>query len=201
MSKITEKTFNLYSEKKNGDHLKWKELERKEIADCKIFKVEMSLRESTDGRQGHFVSLNSPDWVTMIPIFTGDDNKQYFIMEKQFRHGTGRVTVEFPAGLIEKGEKPEKAAERELLEETGIRAKNIRLLGSPCPNSAFMNNTANFLLMSDLELVQKQNLDPNEQIDVVVIPVQKAIKQMGEKPFDNGVMMTALGYYLRDKMN
>ena len=199
MAKLTESDFTRYSDKEEVEHLNWNELERKEVADCKIFKVNMSLRKSQDGREGHFVSLDSPDWVTMMPIFTGKDGTEYFIMEKQFRHGTGRVTVEFPSGLVEKGESAKVACARELKEETGLEAGKIELLGSTCPNSAFMYNTANYLLVSDLELVSSQDLDANEQIEVVYIPVEEAIKRMGAKPFDNGTMMTAIAYFMRSR--
>ena len=69
-----------------------------------------------------------------------------------------------------------------------------------CPNSAFMNNHSNFFLMEDLQLVGSQNLDDNEEIDVITIPVDQAIRLMGTRQFDNGMMMLALGFYLRSKV-
>lgn len=41
------------------------------------------------------------------------------LLEKQFRPPTGKVVVEFPAGMVDQGETPEQAAVRELREETG----------------------------------------------------------------------------------
>jgi ADP-ribose pyrophosphatase len=41
------------------------------------------------------------------------------LLEKQFRPPTGKVVVEFPAGMVDEGETPEQAAIRELREETG----------------------------------------------------------------------------------
>ena len=40
-------------------------------------------------------------------------------MTEQYRHGTGKIALEFPAGIIDKGETPEEAAIRELQEECG----------------------------------------------------------------------------------
>ena len=49
-------------------------------------------------------------------------------MEKQFRKPIEGVMFELPAGKLDPGEKPEAAAARELKEETGYTAKNIRYL-------------------------------------------------------------------------
>jgi 8-oxo-dGTP pyrophosphatase MutT (NUDIX family) len=44
-------------------------------------------------------------------------------MTEQYRHGTGKIALEFPAGIIDKGETPEEAAVRELQEECGFCMK------------------------------------------------------------------------------
>ena len=48
----------------------------------------------------------------------------------QYRHGVGSTSLEFPAGMLEKGEDPREAAGRELLEETGFRAGELKEVGT-----------------------------------------------------------------------
>ena len=48
----------------------------------------------------------------------------HVVLVKQYRHGAGRVTLEIPGGLVDKGEDPLRCALRECLEETGYRARN-----------------------------------------------------------------------------
>lgn len=48
------------------------------------------------------------------------------LLEKQFRPPTGKVIVEFPAGMVDEGETPEQAAIRELREETGYVGEVIK---------------------------------------------------------------------------
>ena len=62
-----------------------------------------------------FYVLEYPDWVNVIAVT--EDGR--FIIERQYRHGIGSTGWEIPAGVCEKGETPEQAARRELLEETG----------------------------------------------------------------------------------
>lgn len=195
------KVFPKLDNNEDVSHLVWKTKSREEKYSCPIFKINEVQRQSTDNRESTFVEVSSTNWVTMIPYFTDDKGQEFFIMEKQYRHGSDSVTIEFPAGLIEKGEEAEAAAKRELLEETGLECSNCLLLGDVSPNPAFMTNRNSFFLLSGLRLVSSQKLDANEQLDVVYVPVEQAIQSMGTGRFDNGMMMLALGFYLRLKLN
>ncbi len=54
----------------------------------------------------------------MIVAHIMPDDEYVFV--RQFRPPTGKMMIEFPAGLIDPGEAPEKTALRELYEETGF---------------------------------------------------------------------------------
>lgn len=179
------------------EHLEWKSLGREKLFTCPIFDIYGIDRASTDGRNGRFIEMESKDWIVAIPWYRRDDGVPCFIMEDQFRHGNAKVTREFPGGLVEKGEPSLEAAKRELLEETGIKG-DFSLLGEVCPNAAFMSNRQSFYLVENLEKVSSQRLDENEQIDVVEVPVETFISQMGSGMYDNGTMMMAMGLFLRE---
>ncbi len=49
---------------------------------------------------------------------------------EQYKHGAGRRILELPAGYLEEGENPLQAAQRELLEETGLSARSWEPLGT-----------------------------------------------------------------------
>ena len=177
------------------EDLIWKTNSKKVVMDCHIFNVLTAERESVDGRKGEFVEIQSPDWIVAIPWFL-KDGTPYFIMEEQFRHGSESVTREFPAGLVEKGEEAIAAAKRELMEETGMTGKFTEL-GNVCPNNAFMSNRQSFFLVTDIEKKAGQSLDPNETIDVIEVPVEEVIRDMGTGLYDNGIMMMAIGFFMR----
>lgn len=179
-------------------HLIWKSGERTCVFKGPIFDVCTVERSSSDGRVSKFIEVESPNWVTVIPWYRTSEGKPMLVMVEQFRHGSATVTREFPAGVIEKGEDPQHAALRELKEETGLEGGKMTALGDVSPNSAFMTNRSYFFLVEDVHHTSAQELDPNEQVDVLSVPVGTAIEQMGTGMYDNGIMMIALAFFLRE---
>jgi len=186
--------------KKNDDHLMWKTIDRKWLSDYRIFNMYQVQRETAGGLTGTFYEVDAPDWVTIIPHITDEELGSCFLMVRQYRHGSNEITLEFPAGMVEKGENAEICGGRELLEETGYKAGSLEFLGKVSPNPAFMNNTVSTYLADGLELIRKQELDEHELIDVVLVPVREVLASMGEGEYNNGIMMISMGFYLR-RMN
>ena len=95
---------------------KWNTIGSRKAADLKIFNANWIERKHPDwDKSSNFVVLDSPNWVNIIPI-TKEGNVVFI---EQYRHGTDEITLEVPGGLIESGENPGVAAERECQEETG----------------------------------------------------------------------------------
>jgi len=44
-------------------------------------------------------------------------------------------------------------------------------------------------------------LDPNEQLDILTVPVQEVLDSMGTGVYDNGIMMIAQAFFLRFAQN
>ena len=87
----------------------WTENSTSLVHTTPIFNVEKSVCTSPAGKQSDFILLQAPDWVTVLPVLKKDD-KNYFLMVRQWRHGQKAVSTEFPGGGIDKGETPEEAA-------------------------------------------------------------------------------------------
>jgi len=180
------------------ERLTWKTLARKTVFQGPIFNVGTVQRESTDGRIGDFIEIDAPLWATVIPWYRDAGGTPCFLMVCQYRHGSGSVTIEFPAGTVDSGETPEHAARRELLEETGCQSdREIVLLGSVNPNPAFMNNRVSFYFAEGLIRTGSQQLDPNEQLDILCVPVKEVLENMGTGVYDSGIMMIAQAFFLR----
>jgi ADP-ribose pyrophosphatase len=108
------------------------------------------------------IVLEARDWVNVVAI-TPEKN---IVLVKQYRFGTGKITIEIPAGLIDQNEPSKDAAIRELREETGYTTNNWEYLGYVEPNPAFLNNRCHHWLAMDVVKTAKTELDDGEDIAV-----------------------------------
>jgi len=101
--------------------------------------------------------------VMVVPIMT--DGKMVFV--KQYRYLRERSGIEFPGGLVDKGEAPQVSAVRELLEETGMASEEIINIGCISDSKSFIKGQIHVFIAKDAEVVSKQKLDETEEIEVV----------------------------------
>lgn len=97
-----------------------------EVFECPWFRIHEEMWEDLAALDRQpFYRIDSPDGVLVLAL----TNHEEIILVRQFRHAIRRTTLEFPAGMVDGHESPEKAVARELLEETGYRASRLELLG------------------------------------------------------------------------
>lgn len=80
--------------------------------------------------------LKQNDYMTVLAL---TEDKKIPIV-RQFRVGVENYTWELPAGLVDKNKTPEMACKAELLEETGLRVKDVYYLGKHIPDSGRLEN-------------------------------------------------------------
>ncbi len=120
----------------------------------------------TDEEHDFFI-LESSAWVNVIPLTPRNE----VVLIRQYRHGIRQITLEIPGGLVEEGDSPEQAAGRELLEETGYRAPELRSLGYVHPNPAIQNNRCYSFLALGVQPAGAQQQDEKEDIEVLLRPL------------------------------
>ena len=86
--------------------------------------------------------VTHPGSVVVLPVLP--DGR--IVMVRQYRHATRQYLWELVAGRMERGENPKKAAQRELIEETGYRAKKFRVFLDVFPTPGFLEERMYILL-------------------------------------------------------
>ena len=97
-------------------------------------------------------------------------------MVRQYRHATKQYLWELVAGRMERGENPKKGAQRELLEETGYRAKRFSVFLDVFPTPGFLEERMYLLLARDLT---PGAAEPEEDEQIVVAAyTRRQLEQM-----------------------
>ena len=183
------------------DHLLWKESARELLRRCAVFDLYRSARvplsAPPDTAAADFYLLDARDWVTVVPVVSDAEGKESFLMVRQYRHGIERLTLEFPAGLVEPGERPEEAARRELLEETGHEAQALAHCATMGSAPAFMTNWCHVYVAWKLAPARAQELDETERLDVVSLPLAEVEEGFGSGELLNSITAMSYFFYLR----
>jgi ADP-ribose pyrophosphatase len=125
---------------------------------------------------------------------TGDPNDPIVILERQYRHAAGQFLLELPAGRIEPGEKPLAAAKREMIEETGYRAKKWTLLTKYFASPGFLGEWMQIYLARDISVGIAQP-EADEQIEILRVPLSRALALMAQNKIHDGKTLIGLSLY------
>jgi ADP-ribose pyrophosphatase len=167
---------------------RWKKLDSHLVAEYRIFKLLQERYESP--RTGDTIDatiVEPPDWVNVVALADGGE----CVMIRQYRFGSDTVTLEIPGGVVDPGETPLGAAQRELREETGYAAERWSALGTSAPNPAFTRNRLHTFLAEGCTRVGEQQQDASEDIDVVLVPEPRLDDLIAQGVIDHALVVVA----------
>lgn len=173
--------------------LVWQLLESREDRRYGLFSVRINRNRSPrTGKVHEFQVLDSPDWVAVIPVTPADE----VVLVRQYRHGTARLSLEPPGGLVKHGNAPEQSAREELEEETGYQAPTFELLGAMDPMPALFTNRYYVFLARDAVPTGCINPDDTEDVETVLVPASHIREMIRTGEISSSVMIAALHLFL-----
>jgi len=144
--------------------------------------------------------LVDPYFVVELPpsvVAMAITENQEVILVRQYRYPVNEDLIELPGGFIDQGEEPQQSVSRELLEETGYSFSDFHFLGSAAANPGVLNNFTHFFLATGGRLTAKQQLDENEQIDILLKPLEEVREMLYRMEFKQSLHALCLFYAFR----
>jgi ADP-ribose pyrophosphatase len=136
--------------------------------------------------------ITHPGSVVVLPVLP--DGR--IILIRQYRHATRQFLWELVAGRIDHGENPRQAAARELIEETGYRAKRFRIFLDVFPTPGFLEERMYILLAEEITLGEAEPED-DEQITARAFKRRELESMIRRGKLRDAKSVAGLLYYFR----
>ncbi len=151
----------------------------------KLISARVDQVELPGGRTAKREIVMHPGSVAIVPLLPNGR----VVLIRQYRHAAGKEVWELPAGTLEAGETPEACARRELMEEIGCEAGEMRLLFSAYLSPGYLDEIMHVFLATRLTPVTAAP-EEDEGIEPVEMDLAKAVRLVARGEVEN---MTAVG--------
>src|SRR5580700_3159294 len=118
----------------------------KEVYRCRVFRVTEDEAGDGSGWSIKRSVIRHPGSAVMIAV----DKKDRVLLVRQYRLPAAQYLWELPAGKVDEGETVAQAAKRELIEETGLRAKKWKKLAAFYPSPGYVQEKMTIFLATGL---------------------------------------------------
>lgn len=176
--------------------LKEETVNTKQIFEGKIIKLKVDDVKLPNGKISTREIVEHPGGVAVIA--TKDNGK--ILMVRQFRKPANEVLLEIPAGKLEYGENPEFCAKRELLEETGYKADNVKHLITFYTTPGFSNEKMYLYFAKNL-IKNNSKTDEDEFLEVCEYSPEELMKMVLNNEIKDSKTIVAILYYMQMRNN
>ncbi len=164
-------------------------LKRSLIASSRFFNIEAVQLKFSNGQQREFERMqgNHSGAVLIVPFY----DKDTLLLIREYAAGTHSYELGFPKGLIDPGETPETAANRELKEEVGFGAQRLTKLKKVSMAPSYFNSEMTLFMAFDL-YPEKLEGDEPEPLEVIKWPLNKVDELLARQDFQEARGISAL---------
>ncbi len=177
-------------------HEKPGQLDTRLIHDGRIVHLSMDTARFPDGSTGELELVRHSGAAAVVPLLGDpDDPDPEIVLLRQFRYAAGGDIYEIPAGRPDRPDEPwEDVARRELEEETGYSAGQLRRLTTIYTTPGFTDERIHLFLASDLSRGQT-SLDDDEFVEVLTAPLSHVLRMIHDGRIVDAKSLSALLYY------
>lgn len=170
----------------------WERLSTRQVAEYEMFRVrEDRSRSPVDGREKTFHVAESPGGVTVLALT--EDGR--LVVVEQYRHGTRRIALELPAGVVDDGEEPAQAAARELREETGYEGDDPEMVGRVDLNPSWQRTIVHVAVVRNARRSGEKDLDETEDTRVRLVTPADLRRRILAGEVETGATIAALAFW------
>jgi 8-oxo-dGTP pyrophosphatase MutT (NUDIX family) len=144
------------------------------------------------GKAHAYYVMHLADSVNVIAVTPSNE----VVLVRQFRAGSSRDSLEPPGGLIEPGEDPCAAGERELMQETGYTGDPAVLIGSVWSNPSIMTARSYTILVENAVQVTEPLLDAEEEVAVELVAEEAIPRMIKDGSIDHALSVLGLLWWL-----
>jgi len=167
-------------------------LKSKVLYQGKVFRLQRDTVMEPGGVRAERDVIVHPGSVVVLPIF----NDGRVLLIRQYRHSVGEFLWELVAGRKEPGETPVAGARRELIEETGYRARRMRKLMRVVPTPGFVNEWMWIFAAEGLAAGAAQP-EEDEKITPRIFTLKQAESMIERGTLRDAKSICGLLYYMR----
>jgi ADP-ribose pyrophosphatase len=171
------------------------------VFQCPIFRVQHDKIIEPGGRENERDVIRHNGSVVILALDNAKEKKDpWIVMERQYRHAANQYLWELPAGKIDPGEEALAAAKRELIEETGYRAKKWSPLVEYYASPGFLGESMKVFLAEGLKAGEAQP-EEDEEIELRLVRLSDVLKMIDKGAILDGKTLSSVLLYvrLRDK--
>jgi ADP-ribose pyrophosphatase len=167
------------------------------VFECKLFRVQHDEIIEPGGRRNERDVIRHNGSVVILAIDNSTSKKDpWVVMERQYRHAANQYLWELPAGKIDAGEESLPAAKRELIEETGYRAKKWQPLVEYYASPGFLGESMKVFLAEGLK-AGDAHPEEDEQIELRLVKLSDVLKMIDKGAILDGKTLTSVLLYAR----
>lgn len=164
----------------------------KEVYNCGLFRVTEDEASDKTGWTIRRSVVRHNGSAVMMAV----DDKNRVLLVRQYRLPAEQFLWELPAGKVDDGEKPAQAAKRELIEETGYRAKTWKKLTTFYPSPGFLQEKMTIFLATDLTKGEAQPME-DERIETKWFTKKELAEAIRKNRIVDGKTMIAYLHWAR----